>query len=270
MLEKTDSNKPLIPKLMAVPPSISIGALVLVVSFFASDLSTWSWMYFLWMTSPDNSHGLLVPAFSAWLLWQRRGMISFPGPAVPLSAMAVGVGLLLGGVVFRFAGIYMRTITFEALSILPCCAGIVLILFGWIGARWAWPAVMFLVFMIPLPGSFGGALSSALQSIATISSTFLLQLIGVPAVSEGNIIFLTEKPLGVAQACSGLRMMTSFFALSTGVALVIDRPFWEKLLIIFSAPVIAIVSNVLRITATAIAYEFGNEKMAELFFLLFR
>jgi exosortase len=105
-----------------------------------------------------------------------------------------------------------------------------------------------------------------LQSIATICSTFLLQTIGVPAVSEGNIIFLTQKPLGVAQACSGIRMMTSFFALATGVALVIDRPAWEKWLIILSAPAIAIVSNVLRITLTAIAYEFGNEKMAELIF----
>ena len=109
-------------------------------------------------------------------------------------------------------------------------------------------------------------LGGSLQSLATICSTFTLQTIGIPAVSEGNIIWLTEKPLGVAQACSGLRMMTSFFALASGVALVIERPLWERWLIILSAPLIAIASNVLRISATAIAYEFGNEKMAEMIF----
>jgi len=126
--------------------------------------------------------------------------------------------------------------------------------------------VLFLFFMIPLPGFVGGMLSGVLQTIATISSTYLLQTIGIPAVSEGNVIWLTHKPLGVAQACSGLRMLTSFFALSAGMSLVIDRPVWEKCLIALSAPVIAIAANVLRISATAVAYEFGNEKMAELIF----
>ena len=120
--------------------------------------------------------------------------------------------------------------------------------------------------MIPLPHAVGGLLSGVLQKIATICSTYLLQTIGIPAVSEGNVIWLTEKPLGVATACSGLRMLTSFFALSAGVSLVIERPIWEKCLVALSAPAIAIASNILRISATAIAYEFGNEKMAEAIF----
>jgi exosortase len=243
-----------------------VGACILLAAFFLSDIRAWTWMYDLWMTNPDNSHGLLVPAFSIWLLWQRRDRFSFPGPPVSWTATLMGVTFLALGIFIRCMGIYTRTITFEAASIVPCVAGIVLLCFGWAGARWAWPSVIFLVFMIPIPYSIGGILGSTLQSIATISSTFMLQTIGIPAISEGNIIWLTDKPLGVAQACSGLRMMTSFFALAAGVALVINRPVWEKCLIILSAPMIAIASNVLRISATAVAYEFGNEKMAELIF----
>ena len=246
--------------------SVVLAAIALAAAFFGSDIPAWSWMYQLWMTNPDNSHGLLVPAFSSWLLWHRRNLISFPKVTVSNFAMITGIGLVVAAMLLRFLGIFSRTITYEAASVLPCVAGIILILFGWAGARWAWPAVAFLVFMIPLPGSIGGMLGGSLQSLATICSTFTLQTIGIPAVSEGNIIWLTEKPLGVAQACSGLRMMTSFFALASGVALVIERPLWERWLIILSAPLIAIASNVLRISATAIAYEFGNEKMAEMIF----
>ena len=249
---------------------LSVGAIlgicILCLSFFGSDIPAWAWMYHLWMTSPDNSHGILVPAFAIWLLWHRRDLIPSPVPPVSMAALVLGAALIVAGVAIRCMGIYTRTITIEALSLVPCIAGVVLLCGGWAVVRWAWPAVLFLFFMVPLPGVVGGLLSGVLQKIATISSTYVLQTIGIPAVSEGNVIWLTHKPLGVAQACSGLRMLTSFFALSAGVSLVIERPVWEKCLIALSAPVIAIVANVLRISATAVAYEFGNEKMAELIF----
>jgi len=249
-------------------PSIGVivAGCILLIAFAASDIPAWNWMFHLWMTNPDASHGLLVPAFSAWLLWFRREMISFPLPAVSRSASAAGIALIIGGTLMRCAGVYSRTISVEAASLLPCVAGLVLFCGGWHAARWAWPAVLFLGFMIPLPGSMGSVLSGVLQRIATICSTFLLQTAGVPAVSEGNIIWLTEKPLGVAQACSGLRMMTSFFALAAAAALVIQRPTWARYMFILSAPLIAIGANVLRIFFTAVAYEFGNEKFAEMIF----
>jgi len=105
-----------------------------------------------------------------------------------------------------------------------------------------------------------------LQQVATVGSTYLMQLLGLPAVAEGNVIFLSESTLGVAEACSGIRMLMSFFALTTALCFVIDRSLWEKCLVWLSAPLIAIVANVLRITATGLAYEFGSAKLADLIF----
>lgn len=214
----------------------------------------------------DNSHGLLVPAFSAWLLWSRRHLILTSNSETTWSAVIVGIGLILTGFAMRSAGIYTRGMTLQSASIIPCVAGIVLCCGGWAGMRWAWPSVLFLGFMIPLPPAVGGLLGSALQKLATIASTFFLQMVGIPAVSEGNIILLTEKTVGVAEACSGLRMLTTFFALATGMSFVVDRPVWEKLVIVLSAPLIAVLANLLRISATAIAFEFGNDEMANLIF----
>jgi exosortase/archaeosortase family protein len=69
------------------------------------------------------------------------------------------------------------------------------------------------------------------------------------------VILLNEVEIGVVEACSGLRMLVIFFALSTGVALLTRRPLWEKTLLVASAIPIALMANITRITATGILHE---------------
>ena len=45
-----------------------------------------------------------------------------------------------------------------------------------------------------------------------------MQTLGRPALAEGNVILLNDVELGIVEACSGLRMLVVFFALSTAVA----------------------------------------------------
>ena len=98
-----------------------------------------------------------------------------------------------------------------------------------------------------------------MQALATTVSTFALQVLGRPAIAEGNVILLNDIELGIVEACSGLRMLVVFFALSTAVALLIRKPLWEKWLLAGSAVPIALASNVLRITITGLCYDaFGN------------
>jgi exosortase len=207
-----------------------------------------------WGQDAQYSHGYLVPAFALGLLWQRRALLRLASTApawwgVPL--LAVGIGLHLTGAYFYYAWI-------EAFSLLPSLAGLVLILGGWATVsawQWSWPAIGFLVFMIPLPYRLEVSLAGPLQRIAVISSTYLLQTFGLPAVAEGNIILLSEARIGIVEACSGLRMLVVFFALSSAVALVIRRPLWEKAVIVMSAVPIALIVNVGRITVTGFLHE---------------
>ena len=83
--------------------------------------------------------------------------------------------------------------------------------------EWAWPSIVFLAFMIPLPWRVENALGPPLQSIATTVSTYLLQTLGFMAFAEGNVIQLNEARIGVVEACSGLSMLITFVALSTAV-----------------------------------------------------
>jgi exosortase len=249
------------------PPAATLAAASAVAA-----LLLWSywpiaeWLYRTWSRNPDYSHGFLVPVFAIALLWLRRDLWPAHGIAPTTSAFAAGTALILAGGVARAAGIYVQIITLEALSLIPCAAGIALCCAGWPAVRVAWPAVAFLVFMIPIPSGLAGLLSVQLQRIATLASTFVLQLGGLPAVAEGNIIWLTETQIGVAEACSGLRMLVSFAALATGACLLIRRPLWEKAIVLASVPMLAIVANVARITATGAAYEFGSAELADKIF----
>jgi len=60
--------------------------------------------------------------------------------------------------------------------------------------------------------------------------------------------------VAVAEACSGLRMLTAFMIVSGLVALVIHRSWWEKTILVVSSVPIAVVCNTIRLSATALAF----------------
>jgi exosortase len=176
------------------------------------------------------------------------------------------VAVLLFGALLRFAGAYIYFESLEALSLIVCLAGLVIFLGGGNALRWAWPALAFLIFMIPLPFRIERALALPLQRLATKASTYALQTLGLPALAEGNVIHLHEARLGIAEACNGLGMLVSFVALATAVAIVINRPVLDKVLVILSSIPIALAVNILRITCTGILYETVGAEWADLFF----
>ncbi len=159
----------------------------------------------------------------------------------------------------QWASAYFNFEWFPEASIVPFFAGVTLFVGGWQGFRWAWPAVLFLVFMVPLPGAVEGMARYQLQRLATNLSVWIIQTVGIPSVPDGVVIHLTDKPLRVAEACSGLRMMSLFFAACVGAAFVVRKPLWEKIVMIGSAVPIAVASNVARIVLTAVLCEIGRQ-----------
>jgi exosortase len=96
--------------------------------------------------------------------------------------------------------------------------------------------------------------------VATWGSVALLQATGVPAIAEGNVIVVGSEQLEVARACNGLSMLLSFVTLVTAVVILVQRPIWERLILLASAIPIALISNILRIFITALCYrQFGHE-----------
>jgi len=215
-----------------------------------------------WATDPQYSHGFLVPLFSVYLLWTRRG--SFPAASFRPSWW--GVVIVLAGAALRMLGHFYYQSWLDAGSLLVVVAGLVAAAGGMRVLRWAAPAIGFLAFMIPLPYRAQTMLGGTLQRVATLASTYVLQTLGVPAVAEGNVILLNETKLGVVEACSGLTMLVTFFALAAAVAILAPRRWPEKVLLVLSAVPIAILANVVRITVTGILFEANKGELARAVF----
>jgi exosortase len=215
-----------------------------------------------WSADPQYSHGYLVPAFAALLVWLRRKELR----AVPLQVNWWGVVLLAIGASLLLAGGLLYFSWFEEVSLLPTLAGMCLLFGGGRAFRILWPAIVFLAFMLPLPFRLEKALAAELQTVASIASNYALQTMGFPALREGNVIVLNDVRIGVVEACSGLSMLVVFFALATAVVILVKRPLWEKAVILPSAIPIAIVANVIRITVTGVLHETVGSKTADAFF----
>lgn len=215
-----------------------------------------------WSEDPQYSHGYLVPAFAIVLLWMRRERLA------GITAVPSWWGLLLLGlgVALRFAGDYAYLDWLDAFALLPCITGLTLLMGGRAALRWAWPAIAFLGFMIPLPFTLEVALAHPLQRVATIASTYALQTLGFPALAAGNTIAINETRLGVVEACSGLSMLVIFFALSTAFSVLAPGPLWQKLVLAASAVPIALIANITRITVTGVMHETVGHKAANLVF----
>jgi exosortase len=212
-----------------------------------------------WAGENNYSHSFLVPAFAALLLWMRADRLKEVKPGLYWG----GLAFFLFGALLRFAGAYIYFEWLEGISLLFYVAGIFVLLGGKPALRWSWPAIAFLVFMIPLPFRVEHGLSFPLQRFATQASTYCLQTFGVPALSEGNVIILSEVRIGIVEACNGLGMLVSFVTLAVGVALVIRRPLLDKLIIAVSSVPIAIVTNVIRITGTGVLHETVGPEIAD-------
>lgn len=227
-------------------PSL-IGASALLWGYWPTLLS----LQGAWATDPRYSHGFLIPLFSIYLLWTRRGKIaghaSGPSPW-GLAPIALGAAMHVGGAAANQDWI-------EAASLIPSLAGLCALTWGWGALGPCFAPIAFLAFMIPLPYGVELGLGGPLQDLATRSSAFALQVIGLPALQEGNTITLGHTKIGVVEACNGLSMLTFFFAISVGLTLVSHRGWIERILIVAGAIPIALVANVARITGTGLLVE---------------
>ncbi|MCU0704867.1 MAG: exosortase/archaeosortase family protein [Fimbriiglobus sp.] len=228
-----------------------IAAVALGWAFFP----TLDWLVGKWSNDPSYSHGFLVPFAAAFIVYRRRpaegGWFSTPQPlfAVGVFVATLALRALAGGLLFH---------QLDALALLISVAAVVIGVGGWRLAKNCWPGLVFLIFLVPLPYEWEQNLGGPLKVIATVSSTYLLQAIGLPAVNTGNLIYIDDMPpLGVEDACNGLKMLLTFAAIGAGAVFLVRRTWFEKFVISLSVIPIAVVSNVLRITATGLIYYFG-------------
>jgi exosortase len=212
-----------------------------------------------WSDNPNYSYGFLVAPIALVIFWSRREMLD----RSKMHPQWWGFLPLLIVLAIRYP-LYERNEQYLETATLPLtAAGLLLALGGWHLIRVAMPAVFFLFFMLPLPTSINLWLAAPLQTVATDGSVTLLQILGMPVLSEGNVIMIGDNPLEVARACNGLSMLLSFVVLITAWTILIDRSIIERVILLLSVVPIALASNIIRITLTALGYHWFGQKFGD-------
>jgi exosortase len=250
----------------APPASWQAWALAIGAMTLATLWAYWTTIVSLvdeWQHNQNYSVGQLVIPAALYMLWNDRTAIS----RLPLRICWWGLAVVAVAQLARGYGLAFLFESAERYALVLTMVGLVLLMAGWrtcLRIRWV---LAFLFLMVPLPGRVHNAISAPLQDLATQGAVFSLELIGVSVAREGHILLLNDTvPVAVAEACSGLRMLTAFVVVGCVLAYVVDRPRWQQRVVVLSTIPVAILCNLIRLVLTAQLYLMTDSEFAEKFF----
>ncbi len=216
-----------------------------------------------WRSDDNYSVGALVPVAALYLLWQDRRRLA----RCRIAPSWWGLAVLLVAQAVRAAGLLMLYESLERYAFVLTIWGLVLLIGGRAVFRKTFWILVFLLLMVPLPGAVHDRISPPLQRVATVMAVMTLEMLGVVVTREGNTMLLNDRvPVAVAEACSGLRMLTAFVVVSAVFAYVVERPRWQKVTLILSSIPVAIFCNLVRLVVTALLFLSFSSDVAERFF----
>lgn len=230
---------------------VLLGLLVLFIPTYTSIAFT------LW-NSEEYAHGPIVLAVVLWLIWQGRAKLRDDGQKKnPISGLVLMIFGLMLYVVGRSQEIYL----FEVGAQIPLLLGVMLLIFGSSITKHFWFPLLFLVFLIPLPGFVVDTLTGSLKQQVSILAESILYWFDYPVARSGVMLSIGQYQLLVADACSGLNSMFSLSALGMFYAYYVGRSSWVHNTILLASIIpIAFFANVLRvITLVLVTYYFGDE-----------
>lgn len=208
-----------------------------------------------------SSHGLFVPFLSGYLLWIKYERIKEIKPQVNWlygsCVLLIGLFLLL----LSFFTNYF--ILFSILSYVCLAGGLVLLFFGLDLFKVIAFPLFFLVTMVPIPQEIYAQISIWMRMATTWGSVLVTKNLGVPLYREDFHIFIPGVNLFVANSCSGIRYLLSYFVFSIIYAALFKRSFTGRFAIIAGSIPLSIFAGITRLSIIFLAAYHISPAMAE-------
>jgi len=230
------------------PILVGLGALYVPTYL---DLARTSWR------TEEQSHGPLILAVSLFLMWRSRRALTMPAqhPQGAPGGILLAVGLLS-----YTLGRSQDIPILEVGSQIPVMLGVLLIASGWRALRDAWFPVLFLLFLVPLPGILVDSLTLPLKQSVSVAAEQLLYAAGYPVARNGVVLTVGQYELLVADACSGLHSLFSLSALGLLYLYLVRHTSWiRNAVLALSILPIGFAANLLRVLVLVlITYHLGD------------
>ena len=260
------------------------------MGFVAWDQSHW------WSTKEDYGFGWLVPAFVAFVVYDRWPRIvaalrACGGPDSPrvagaagglltmltYASLAAGALLFLIGALYRagsgasFPGTLALSLGIGAILLplmvlnapesagAPMRSGLMTDARVKLTAMFLFPSLVWLV-SAPMVSVVESNLSLFMLNRVTAVVFFVFETLGMPIEQQGNVLKLPLGDVGVAEACSGIRSFTACLFAGSFLASVFLEKLWKKIGLVLCAIVFAFFTNILRgLFLTSWAYQYGPD-----------
>ncbi len=209
------------------------------------------------------SHGWLIPFASAWLIWQRKAVLT----RVPTAPSFGGLALVIPSLAVHLVANWLHIGFISGFALLGVVAGLV---WTWWGRSMLWVLrfpLAFLVFMIPLPGVLLITISFKMKMLAASLATRFLHLIHIPAAQAGSTIQVAGLSIIVDDTCSGLRSLISLIALAVLWTSLMPPSSgrWQKLTVVAASIPIALATNMVRIIVLVLLSAIYGPQIADSF-----
>ncbi|HQR03421.1 MAG: exosortase B [Proteobacteria bacterium] len=226
------------------------GLLILYIPVFYV-LATTIWQ------EPDFAHGPIILAVILWLLWERRSVLVSPAEA---TTPIPGFFILLPGLLIYALGRAMNISILEVGSLIPVCGGTLLSMRGKKGIATYWFLLLFLIYLIPLPGIFVDGITGPLKKYVSMVAEQILYTAGYPVARNGVILTIGQYQLLVADACSGINSMFSLTAIGLLYLYLMQRKSWvHNGVMLASLLPVAFAANIVRVVfLSLVTYHWGD------------
>lgn len=215
-----------------------------------------------WIHNDDFSHGLLIIPISVFLVWEKRKLLTLDRMGTDWRALP----LLFAAIAIYAIGELGAELFTVRMSLIIFFIGALWLLFGLHLIKTLRFPLIFLFLMLPLPGLVYRNLTFPLQIISSKWSVAFLNMIGVLAYREGNVIDLGFSQLQVVEACNGLRFILPLFTIGVLFAFWKKKSLWKRISLISITIPIAILANIFRISGTGVLSNYFGKDAAEGFF----
>jgi exosortase len=205
----------------------------------------------------DWGHTLVIPFIAGYFVYLNRHRLL----AVGFRTTWVGlVPVVLGVAWYMFCWLGPPTLrhhNLQGAGLSVTLFGLALLFFGVRAMAILWFPLLYLcVFGQTISNKLMSYVTFPMQDLTARGSGIVLNLIGIDTDRMGNILTVWDggvaKPLNIAEACSGMRMLMAFLALGAAMAYTGFRLWWQRITLVLLGVPTAIAVNILRVTTLAI------------------
>lgn len=209
----------------------------------------------------EASHVLLVPVVVFWLVWVRRGRLRSCCPnGRMLGTFIIGIGWLLWSIGYR----RQIQVFWHGGAVLMAAGGFVTVVGSDVLQEFM-PAILSLVFLIPVPATGRQYISLPLQHVTAQVTQRLADVVGMDVERQGNLLNINNHDVAIVEACNGMRMIFTLLLASYVFAFVTALRGYVRLLVLVASPVTAVICNVLRLIPIVWMYGHVSGRVADTF-----